>query len=292
MDQNNQGTAWCPEGDENEEASGTQWGHIAGQEDVAPWPYHSHAASGSGVSSSNDYAYYPGPGTPSPYLMPTEQNGISSGYTQTSQGSRSNAGEVNLFRDRGEVFGTQQLESDSTGFYPPQPHDVVQSTESYAHPSHSLDEHREVASEGYCRTGTNVNVSYPAQYSNHIAGASSMSYSPSASQLNTYSPAPNTAQSAANYTVACPYRCGVVLTGVHAVGNLTRHLKTKACAASGKAKVRYPCPIDGCTKEYSRSDGLRVHMRKQHGAPAANPRNGSPVDDLNENDDDEQRRLE
>ncbi|KAH7061642.1 hypothetical protein BKA63DRAFT_199397 [Paraphoma chrysanthemicola] len=114
-----------------------------------------------------------------------------------------------------------------------------------------------------------------------------MSYPPSPSQLNTHSPAPDTVQSGAEYTVACPYRCGVVLTGVHAVGNLTRHLKTRACAASGRAKVRYPCPIDGCTKEYSRSDGLRVHMRKQHGAPAAVRKNGAPDDDFNEDDDDE-----
>ncbi|KAH7082518.1 hypothetical protein BKA63DRAFT_133135 [Paraphoma chrysanthemicola] len=131
-----------------------------------------------------------------------------------------------------------------------------------------------------------VEQSYPAQYNNNIAVPSLIPYSLSSSHPNTYSPAPSTVQSSAEYSVACPYRCGVVLTGVHAVGNLTRHLKTRACAASGRAKVRYPCPIDSCTKEYSRSDGLRVHMRKQHGAPAF-PKRESPADDFDEDDDDE-----
>ncbi|KAF2028124.1 hypothetical protein EK21DRAFT_102077 [Setomelanomma holmii] len=95
--------------------------------------------------------------------------------------------------------------------------------------------------------------------------------------LNTYTLANGTLLSGAEYSVACPNRCGAVLTGVHADGNLTRHLKTQACAASGRAKVRYPCPIQGCVKEYARSDGLKVHMRKQHGAPPPMPKNGSSM---------------
>ncbi|KAH7093680.1 hypothetical protein FB567DRAFT_545011 [Paraphoma chrysanthemicola] len=97
--------------------------------------------------------------------------------------------------------------------------------------------------------------------------------------------------SSGEYSVACPYRCGVVLTGAHAVGNLTRHLKTRACTASGRAKLRYPCPIDGCTREYSRSDGLRVHMRKQHVAPAQVPRMQTDKrynDDYDDDDDDDE----
>lgn len=81
------------------------------------------------------------------------------------------------------------------------------------------------------------------------------------------------------YSVPCPYRCGTVLTGVHALGNLTRHLKTQACAGSSRAKVRYPCPIEGCERQYARSDGLRVHMRKRHGVPPPVPRTDGIVDD-------------
>ncbi|KAH8622598.1 hypothetical protein IG631_22873 [Alternaria alternata] len=81
------------------------------------------------------------------------------------------------------------------------------------------------------------------------------------------------------YSVPCPYRCGTVLTGVHALGNLTRHLKTQACAGSSRAKVRYPCPIEGCERQYARSDGLRVHTRRRHGAPPPVPRTDGIVDD-------------
>lgn len=66
----------------------------------------------------------------------------------------------------------------------------------------------------------------------------------------------------------CPYGCGTVLTGVYAHGNLTRHLKSQTCAASGRAKVRFPCPAPSCAKVYGRSDALRVHMRKFHAVPS------------------------
>jgi hypothetical protein len=82
----------------------------------------------------------------------------------------------------------------------------------------------------------------------------------------------------AEYTVPCPYRCGTVLTGVHALGNLTRHLKTQACEGSSRTKVRYPCPIEGCGRQYARSDGMRVHMRRRHGYPPPVPRNDGTVD--------------
>ncbi|KAH7093791.1 hypothetical protein FB567DRAFT_181120 [Paraphoma chrysanthemicola] len=124
-----------------------------------------------------------------------------------------------------------------------------------------------------------VEHSYPAQYNNNIAASSS--YSPSTSQLNTYSPAPNMLQSGEDYSIVCPYCCGVVFVGIHAVHNLIRHFKTKACTASSIAKLRYPCPNEGCIKEYSRADGLRFHMRKQHGAPTGRP------DEDDDDDDDE-----
>lgn len=67
--------------------------------------------------------------------------------------------------------------------------------------------------------------------------------------------------------IQCPHGCGTTLTGNHALGNLTRHLKTRACAGSGRARTRYHCPIEGCSRVYSRTDGLKVHMRRRHGAP-------------------------
>lgn len=75
------------------------------------------------------------------------------------------------------------------------------------------------------------------------------------------------------YSVPCPYHCGTVLTGAHALGNLRRHLKSQACTTSPRFSNRFPCPIHGCGKAYIRSDALRVHMRKMHGAPPPPTRN-------------------
>lgn len=81
--------------------------------------------------------------------------------------------------------------------------------------------------------------------------------------------------SAADYVVPCPYDCGTVLTGVHAVGNMTRHLKSQNCIGSGKDKTKYVCPMPGCEKRYIRSDGLKVHLRKRHNISHAPDRKGS-----------------
>lgn len=81
--------------------------------------------------------------------------------------------------------------------------------------------------------------------------------------------------SGAEYVVPCPYDCGTVLTGVHAVGNMTRHLKSQNCIGSGKDKTKYVCPMLGCDKQYIRSDGLKVHLRKRHNISHAPDRNGS-----------------
>ncbi|OAL44159.1 hypothetical protein IQ07DRAFT_649596 [Pyrenochaeta sp. DS3sAY3a] len=94
------------------------------------------------------------------------------------------------------------------------------------------------------------------------------SYSPSSSQQQTSIPQ-GSPQSMDEYTTVCPYNCGTILTGVHAQGNLTRHLKSQACSGSGRAKMKHSCPVDRCGREYTRSDGLRVHMRRRHGAPPA-----------------------
>lgn len=77
-------------------------------------------------------------------------------------------------------------------------------------------------------------------------------------------PATRPTDSGADYVVPCPYNCGTVLTGVHAVGNMTRHLKSQNCIGSGKEKPKYVCSVEGCEKRYIRSDGLKVHLRKRH----------------------------
>lgn len=77
----------------------------------------------------------------------------------------------------------------------------------------------------------------------------------------------------AECVVPCPYNCGTVLTGVHAVGNMTRHLKSQNCTASGKDRTRYVCPVQGCDKRYIRSDGLKVHLRKRHNISQTSDRN-------------------
>ena len=67
-------------------------------------------------------------------------------------------------------------------------------------------------------------------------------------------------------TIPCPYHCGTILTGMHAVGNLTRHVKTQACRGSRRTKQEYACRMAGCGRVYARSDGLRVQLRRRHGA--------------------------
>lgn len=74
------------------------------------------------------------------------------------------------------------------------------------------------------------------------------------------------------HKVLCPHGCGTSLTGTHAYGNLTRHQKSRVCKGSGRAKTRYHCQMQGCTRVYSRSDGLKVHMRRRHGAPLEGPK--------------------
>ncbi|KAH7372266.1 hypothetical protein BKA66DRAFT_175306 [Pyrenochaeta sp. MPI-SDFR-AT-0127] len=82
-----------------------------------------------------------------------------------------------------------------------------------------------------------------------------------------YSVSPRAQQGYAEDVIPCPKGCGTVLTGIHALGNLTRHLKSEACTESTREKVKFPCLVTGCGKEYARSDGLKVHMRRRHGAP-------------------------
>ncbi|KAJ4982791.1 hypothetical protein SVAN01_11707 [Stagonosporopsis vannaccii] len=99
------------------------------------------------------------------------------------------------------------------------------------------------------------------------------SASPSAHQVAT---AGQPTESGSEYVVPCPYNCGTVLTGVHAVGNMTRHLKSQNCVGSGKDKPKYACPVEGCEKRYIRSDGLKVHLRKRHGVSQSSDRNNGP----------------
>ncbi|KAF2831787.1 hypothetical protein CC86DRAFT_143520 [Ophiobolus disseminans] len=81
--------------------------------------------------------------------------------------------------------------------------------------------------------------------------------SPSPGPSSGTPPGSRLASNAPNLSIACPYRCGKVLTGVHALGNLTRHRKTGYCSASGQPKTKHLCSIKGCCKEYSRSDGCK-----------------------------------
>jgi hypothetical protein len=72
----------------------------------------------------------------------------------------------------------------------------------------------------------------------------------------TYNVLPNSpTQTSEEDSVACPYQCGTTLTGVHAVGNLTRHLKSDACLASGREKLKYPCHVYGPFAEATWSSG-------------------------------------
>jgi uncharacterized Zn-finger protein len=76
---------------------------------------------------------------------------------------------------------------------------------------------------------------------------------------------PSSPTEQADQTVACP-RCGKVLTGSHAPGNLTRHQKSRSCAASPNRK-QFFCDFSGCQNQYERSDALLNHKRRKHNAP-------------------------
>jgi hypothetical protein len=163
---------------------------------------------------------------------------------------------------------------------------------------------------------TDVRVPYEAIRSEPSV-ASHIPFTHHSSMMETHSSPRGTLQDM-EYSVACPYACGTVLTGIHAVGNLTRHLKSRACPNSLRRSVEYPCPIHGCMNKYSRSDGcksfcerrlpgpweaslgraaasvwrhlvlscadliarlVKVHMRRRHGAPPPEPKAGSPTDE-------------
>jgi hypothetical protein len=61
-------------------------------------------------------------------------------------------------------------------------------------------------------------------------------------------------------SVDCPYGCSTTFTGVRAFGDLTRHLKTKGCAARGRTRVDYVCQVLGCGRKYSRADGRKSSL--------------------------------
>ncbi|KAF2682815.1 hypothetical protein K458DRAFT_419657 [Lentithecium fluviatile CBS 122367] len=76
------------------------------------------------------------------------------------------------------------------------------------------------------------------------------------------------AQGGTEFAIRCD-NCNTILTGAHAVGNLTRHKRSLKCGSSGQRKD-YACPR--CGKVYHRSDALLNHNRKHHGAPPGAPR--------------------
>lgn len=121
----------------------------------------------------------------------------------------------------------------------------------------------------------------PSEHGGHLAASHVAAY-PSeypSPPMPAFSPGPTegkisgpTAVDDVKHAVLCPHGCGTTLTGPHAHGNLTRHQKSRACKGSGRARTSYRCVWQGCTRVYCRSDALKVHMRRRHGAPLANPR--------------------
>ncbi|KAF1936207.1 hypothetical protein EJ02DRAFT_97754 [Clathrospora elynae] len=124
----------------------------------------------------------------------------------------------------------------------------------------------------------------PSVYPYDPQMASTSASPPGPTHIALQYPLPENSPICLEYSISCPYDCGTILTGIHALGNLTRHIKTRACTGSNRAKVSYPCPIDGCGRAYARSDGLRVHMRRRHGAPAALPKSERTFEDDEEGD--------
>lgn len=90
------------------------------------------------------------------------------------------------------------------------------------------------------------------------------------------------------YSVECPYGCGTVLTGMHALGNLTRHLRSQACTGPDIIRAKHSCPVEGCARVYIQSDGLREHMRRRHERPPAAP---SDEEELYNDDDITEARV-
>lgn len=117
-------------------------------------------------------------------------------------------------------------------------------------------------------------MSVDSGYSSYDTWPNSARYLPGPPNID-YMAAGTSTGSSAEHTVPCPYGCGTVLTGIHAVGNMTRHLKSQNCVGSGKDKTRYACSVQGCDKRYIRSDGLKVHLRKRHNISQGPDRTGS-----------------
>lgn len=76
---------------------------------------------------------------------------------------------------------------------------------------------------------------------------------------------PSSPREQAEQSVVCS-KCDKVLKGPYASGNLTRHHKSRSCAASRNRRP-FLCDFEGCSNQYERSDALLNHKRKKHGAP-------------------------
>ncbi|KAF1999381.1 hypothetical protein P154DRAFT_231150 [Amniculicola lignicola CBS 123094] len=74
----------------------------------------------------------------------------------------------------------------------------------------------------------------------------------------------NQARSRSPASISIECVCGKILSGSHARGNFTRHLKSEGCTTSGLERTRHHCTATGCDKNYARSDGLGQHMRNKH----------------------------
>ncbi|CAI6332132.1 unnamed protein product [Periconia digitata] len=80
-------------------------------------------------------------------------------------------------------------------------------------------------------------------------------------------PTPNTTTAMYSHFVQC--KCGEILRGPHANGNLTRHRRSRKCTVPGEKRVLL---CDKCDTQFQRSDALLNHKRKKHNAPPGTPR--------------------
>ncbi|KAF2634981.1 hypothetical protein P280DRAFT_523643 [Massarina eburnea CBS 473.64] len=58
-------------------------------------------------------------------------------------------------------------------------------------------------------------------------------------------------------TIVCS-TCSISFTGEYARGNLHRHMKTS------HSNTKFPCEVEGCSRQYQRSDARLAHYRKRH----------------------------
>jgi hypothetical protein len=66
--------------------------------------------------------------------------------------------------------------------------------------------------------------------------------------------------------VLCPYHCGVILEGIHAAGNMRRHVRMCHEPEKRNDSATYSCPHDTCRTDYTRRCELTRHLYRCHNA--------------------------